>query len=89
MPPHPFLSIVSLQNRKQRTVVREAVLRMKDPIVILKEIEEIEKAESEAVTGSTDSLPLPNEKGLLEKKRKLRSNLDRIVKYWVSSVCIN
>jgi hypothetical protein len=55
---------------------------MKDPIVILKEIEEIEKAESEAVTGSTDSLPLPNEKGLLEKKRKLRSNLDRIVKYW-------
>jgi WW domain-binding protein 11 len=70
------------KNKKQRTVVREAVLRMKDPIVILKEIEEIEKAESEAVTGSTDSLPLPNEKGLLEKKRKLRSNLDRIVKYW-------
>ena len=58
---------------------------MKDPIVLLQEIEEIEKAEGE-VSG-TD--PLPNEKGLLEKKRKLHSNLDRIVKYWVSiDVCV-
>lgn len=52
---------------------------MKDPIVLLQEIEEIEKAEGE-VSGD----PLPNEKGLLEKKRKLHGNLDRIVKYWVS-----
>ena len=87
MPPDLFLSIVSLQNKKQRNAVREAVLRMKDPIVILKEIEEIETAESEAIAAATDSLPLPNEKGLLEKKRKLHSNLDRIIKYWVSSVC--
>ena len=55
---------------------------MKDPIVILQEIEEIEKAEEEM----TSSEPLPNEKGLLEKKRKLHSNLDRIVKYWVSHI---
>ena len=53
---------------------------MKDPIVLLQEIEEIEKAEGEVAGGD----PLPNEKGLLEKKRKLHGNLDRIVKYWVS-----
>lgn len=53
---------------------------MKDPIVLLQEIEEIEKAEGEM----TSSEPLPNEKGLIEKKRKLHGNLDRIVKYWVS-----
>lgn len=52
---------------------------MKDPIVLLQEIEEIEKAE-----GEVSSEPLPNEKGLLEKKRKLHGNLDRIMKYWVS-----
>ena len=60
--------------------MREAVLRMKDPIVLLQEIEEIEKSEGEMAGGE----PLPNEKGLLEKKRKLHGNLDRIVKYWVS-----
>ena len=51
---------------------------MKDPIILLQEIEELEKAEAEVT--------LPNEKGILEKKRKLHSNLDRIVKYWVSLV---
>ena len=61
---------------------------MKDPIVILQEIEEIEKAESELISASDAEL-LPNEKGLLEKKRKLHSNLDRIVKYWVSSVWVS
>lgn len=85
MPPHSLS--VSTQNKKQRTAVREAVLRMKDPIVILKEIEEIEKAESELISGSSE--PLPNEKGLLEKKRKLHSNLDRIVKYWVGAVFVS
>ena len=52
---------------------------MKDPLVLLQEIEEIEKLEGEGA-----SEPMPNEKGLLEKKRKLHGNLDRIVKYWVS-----
>lgn len=28
--------------------------------------------------------PLPNEKGLQEKKRKLHASLDRVMKYWVS-----
>ena len=59
--------------------MREAVLRMKDPVALLQEIEEIEKAESELPPTA-----LPNEKGLLDKKRKLHGNLDRIVKYWVS-----
>ena len=52
---------------------------MKDPVVLLQEIEEIEKAEGELPPDA-----LPNEKGFLEKKRKLHGNLDRIVKYWVS-----
>ena len=55
---------------------------MKDPLVLLQEIEEIEKMEVEVASN-----PLPNEKGLQEKKRKLHSNLDRIVKYWVSQSC--
>ena len=67
------------QNKKQRQTVREAVLRMKDPAQMLAEIEEIEKQETEALTD-----PLPNEKGLQEKKRKLHSSIDRVLKYWVS-----
>ena len=54
---------------------------MKDPLVLLQEIEEIEKLEVEVASN-----PVPNEKGLQEKKRKLHSNLDRIVKYWVRRV---
>lgn len=58
---------------------------MKDPIVLLKEIEEIEKAEGEIIANVADPNELlPSEKGLLEKKKKLHGNLDRIVKYWVS-----
>lgn len=38
----------SHQNKKQRTVVREAVLRLKDPLQILQELAEIEKTELEA-----------------------------------------
>jgi len=67
------------QNKKQRQVVREAVLRMKDPQQILLEIEEIEKVEGELGTA-----PLPNEKGLQEKKRKLHAQLHRVVSYYVS-----
>lgn len=70
---------VALQNKKQRQVVREAVLRMKDPQQLLMEIEEIEKMEGELGTA-----PLPNEKGLQEKKRKLHSHLNRVVMYYVS-----
>ena len=58
---------------------------MKDPIVILQEIEEIEKAEEEMMSSGNEPV-LPSEKGLLEKKRKLHSNLDRIVKYWVCHI---
>ena len=52
---------------------------MKDPLVLLQEMEEIEKQEGEVTSEAA-----PNEKGLQEKKRKLHGNLDRIVKYWVS-----
>ena len=49
LPSSLFLWILSpRQNKKQRTVVREAVLRLKDPLQILQELAEIEKTELEA-----------------------------------------
>lgn len=64
------------KNKKQRLNVREAVLRMKEPLVILEEIDEIERLEAEVST------PQPTDKSLQEKKRKLHASLDRIVKYY-------
>lgn len=40
------------QNKKQRLVVREAVLRSKDPEVILQELEELEKTGKFIIIGS-------------------------------------
>ena len=64
------------KNKKQRSVVREAVLRSKDPEVILQELEELEKTEAET------EVEAAIEKGLEEKKRKLHSQMDRVLKYW-------
>ena len=50
---------------------------------MLIEIEEIEKIEVESTV-----TPLPNEKGLQEKKRKLHASIDRIIKYYVSSTSL-
>ena len=50
---------------------------MKEPLVILEEIDEIERLEAEVST------PQPTDKSLQEKKRKLHASLDRIVKYYV------
>ena len=71
------------QNRKQRKVVREAVLRMKDVGQMLDEIEEIEKLQMT----SLGSDPMPNEKGLEEKKAKLHASVHRVAAYYVSCVC--
>lgn len=80
----------------QRTIVREAVLRSKDPKDILKEIEEIEKmgkyicyietrtsdvCSVEIESGGSEELP--NEKGLKEKKYKLHETLQRLIHYFV------
>jgi len=62
------------KNKKQRKMVREAVLKSKDPKRILEEIEKIETMENDA-----GPIPLPNDKALKDKKRKLKETLDRMV----------
>lgn len=65
------------KNKKQRKMVREAVLKSKDPQRILEEIEKIETMEIDA-----GPVPLPNDKALKEKKRKLKETLDRMLKLY-------
>ncbi|KAJ7372701.1 WW domain-binding protein 11 [Desmophyllum pertusum] len=65
------------KNKKQRKMVREAVLKSKDPQRILEEIEKIESMEIDA-----GPIPLPNDKALKEKKRKLKETLDRMVRIY-------
>lgn len=62
------------KNKKQRKMVREAVLKSKDPRRILEEIEKIETLENDA-----GPVPLPNDKALKDKKRKLKETLDRML----------
>ena len=52
---------------------------MKDVGELLKEVEEIEKQEIES-----ESNPLPTDKGLLEKKRKIHGTIHRVAQYYVS-----
>jgi len=67
------------QNKKQRQIVREAVLRMKDVGQMLQEVEEIERQELENF-----GQPQFNEKGLEEKKSKLHASIHRVARYYVS-----
>ena len=62
-------TITIFQNKQQRQVVREAVLRMKDVGQMLAEIEEIEEQELRNF-----GQPQHNEKGLEEKKSKLHAS---------------
>lgn len=74
-----IVSLKFLQNKKQRQIVREAVLRMKDVGQMLKEIEEIEEQELKNF-GQMQF----NEKGLEEKKSKLHASIHRVARYYVS-----
>ncbi|KAI6658965.1 hypothetical protein LOD99_14641 [Oopsacas minuta] len=65
------------KNKKQRLVVREAVIKSKEPKEILKEIEELDEQDMEST-----SRGLPNEKGIKERKRKLLETVDRLQMYW-------
>ncbi|XP_048575895.1 WW domain-binding protein 11 isoform X2 [Nematostella vectensis] len=58
-------------------MVREAVLKTKDPKRILDEIEKIETFEIDA-----GAEPLPNDKALKDKKKKLRETLERLQKLY-------
>ncbi|XP_066256293.1 WW domain-binding protein 11 [Euwallacea similis] len=62
------------KNKKQRQMVRAAVLKGKDPHQILEEMEKIDQMEFNVNQPS----PL-NEKVLREKRKKLRDTLDRVM----------
>lgn len=62
------------KNKKQRQMVRAAVLKGKDPYQILEELEKIDQMEFNVNQPS----PL-NEKVLKEKRKKLRETLDRVL----------
>ncbi|XP_030749996.1 WW domain-binding protein 11 [Sitophilus oryzae] len=62
------------KNKKQRQMVRAAVLKGKDPQQILEEMEKIDQMEFNV------SQPSPlNEKVLKDKRKKLRDTLDRVL----------
>ncbi|XP_044269587.1 WW domain-binding protein 11 [Tribolium madens] len=62
------------KNKKQRQMVRAAVLKGKDPQQILEEMEKIDQMEYNVYQPS----PL-NEKVLKDKRKKLRDTLDRVL----------
>ncbi|XP_072947433.1 uncharacterized protein [Epargyreus clarus] len=65
------------KNKRQRQMVRAAVLKMKDPTQILEELQKIDEMEFNVLQPS----PL-NEKVLKEKRKKLRETFDRVLKMY-------
>ncbi|GLV44804.1 uncharacterized protein CBL_14625 [Carabus blaptoides fortunei] len=65
------------KNKKQRQMVRAAVLKGKDPMQIIEEMEKIDQMEYNVLQPS----PL-NEKVLKDKRKKLRDTLDRVLKMY-------
>ncbi|KAG7153737.1 WW domain-binding protein 11-like [Homarus americanus] len=74
------------KNKKQRQMVRAAVLKGKDPSQIIMEMEKIDSMEY-----NVEVPPALSEKVLKDKRKKLRETLDRVLKlyerenpeYWV------
>lgn len=65
------------KNKKQRQMVRQAVLKGKDPAQILDEMDKIDEMEYNVFQPS----PL-NEKVLKEKRKKLKETFDRVMKLY-------
>lgn len=65
------------KNKRQRQIVRTAVLRGKDPMQLLAEMEKIDQMEFNVLQPS----PL-NEKVLKDKRKKLRDTFDRVMKMY-------
>uniref|UniRef100_A0A1B6E2F0 Wbp11/ELF5/Saf1 N-terminal domain-containing protein n=1 Tax=Clastoptera arizonana TaxID=38151 RepID=A0A1B6E2F0_9HEMI len=66
------------KNKRQRQMVRAAVLKGKDPVQIISEMEKIDQMEYNVMQPS----PL-NEKVLKDKRKKLRDTLDRVMKIYI------
>ncbi|KAH9498389.1 WW domain-binding protein 11, partial [Bulinus truncatus] len=65
------------KNKKQRIMVRTAVLKGKDPMKLLEEMEIIDRMEYNPMQP-----PSLNEKVLREKRKKLRETFDRVFKLY-------
>ncbi|XP_014229593.1 WW domain-binding protein 11 [Trichogramma pretiosum] len=65
------------KNKKQRQLVRAAVLKGKDPSQIIEEMEKIDQMEYNVLQP-----PPLNEKVLKDKRKKLKETLDRVLKMY-------
>ncbi|KAL2746666.1 WW domain-binding protein 11 isoform X1 [Vespula maculifrons] len=65
------------KNKKQRQLVRAAVLKGKDPTQIIEEMEKIDQMEYNVMQP-----PPLNEKVLKDKRKKLKETLDRVLKMY-------
>ncbi|XP_048870549.1 WW domain-binding protein 11-like [Brienomyrus brachyistius] len=65
------------KNKKQRMMVRAAVLKMKDPRQIIRDMEKLDEMEFNPV-----QMPQLNEKVLRDKRKKLRETFERIVRLY-------
>ncbi|MGH0188867.1 UNVERIFIED_CONTAM: hypothetical protein FKN15_031876 [Acipenser sinensis] len=72
------LTLTLAKNKKQRMMVRAAVLKMKDPKQIIKDMEKLDEMEFNPVQAQQPQQQL-NEKVLKEKRKKLRETFERIV----------
>ncbi|OWK03652.1 hypothetical protein Celaphus_00014022, partial [Cervus elaphus hippelaphus] len=64
-------------NKKQRMMVRAAVLKMKDPKQIIRDMEKLDEMEFNPV-----QQPQLNEKVLKDKRKKLRETFERILRLY-------
>ncbi|OAD58544.1 WW domain-binding protein 11 [Eufriesea mexicana] len=71
------------KNKKQRQLVRAAVLKGKDPAQIIEEMEKIDQMEYNVMQP-----PPLNEKVLKDKRKKLKETLDRVLKMYVSTTYV-
>ncbi|KAM6437725.1 WW domain-binding protein 11 [Python bivittatus] len=65
------------KNKKQRMMVRAAVLKMKDPKQIIRDMEKLDEMEFNPV-----QQPQLNEKVLKDKRKKLRETFERILRLY-------
>jgi len=67
------------KNKKQRLLVRTAVLKNKDPGQIIAELDKLDEIEY-----NPTQAPALAEKVLKDKRKKLKETLDRVMKLYVS-----
>lgn len=69
------------KNKKQRLLVRTAVLKNKDPGQIISELDKLDEVEY-----NPTQPPALAEKVLKDKRKKLKETLDRVMKLYVSNL---